>query len=59
MPKEPKMPNRFADTPRDKPVSERTEHANLERPGAQAHPKAARGWNSYVDPVAAWRRYAF
>ena len=57
---EPKTQNRFADTPRDKPVSERTEHANLERPGAQAHPKAARSWTDCVDPAAAWRlRYAF
>lgn len=53
MAKEPKTPNRFADTPRDKPVSERTEHANLERPGAQAHPKAS-GWQR-VDYAAAWR----
>ena len=53
--KEPKSPNRFSDTdtPRDKPMGERTEHANLERPGAQAHPRA-RGWN-YADPVMAWR----
>ena len=52
---EPKAPNRFADTPRDKPIAERTEHANLERPGAQAHPRAARGWDHYIDPVSAWR----
>jgi hypothetical protein len=53
--KEPKSPNRFSntDTPRDKPMGERTEHANLERPGAQAHPRA-RGWN-HADPVMAWR----
>ena len=57
MAKELKTTNRFADTPRDKPMSERTEHANLERPGAQAHPKAARGWNHSVDPAAAWQRY--
>jgi hypothetical protein len=50
---ETKSPNRFPDTPRDKPVSERTEHANLERPGAQAHPKAT-AWASR-DPVTAWR----
>ena len=37
---EPKTPNKLADTPRDKPMCERTEHANLERPGAQAHPRA-------------------
>ena len=51
---EPKSTNRVNDTPRDKPVSERTEHANLERPGAQAHPRA-RGWNYHADPVTAWR----
>ena len=55
-----KTSNRFADTPRDKPITERTtEHANLDRPGAQAHPKAARGWRDVVDPAAAWQRYAF
>lgn len=52
---ETKTLNRYTDTPRDKPVTERTEHANLERPGAQAHPRAARGWSSYIDPVTAWR----
>jgi hypothetical protein len=46
---------RWSDTPRDKPVTERTEHANLDRPGAQAHPRAARGWRHHVDPIAAWR----
>ena len=50
--KEPKSPNRFTDTPRDKPMGERTEHANLERPGAQAHP-LARGWRR--TPLMAWR----
>jgi hypothetical protein len=54
MNKEPKSPNRIADTPRDKPVSERTEHANHERPGAQAHPRARGGWN-HLDAAAAWR----
>jgi hypothetical protein len=52
---EPKNPNRINDTPRDKPMGDRTEHANLDRPGAQAHPRAARGWNDYVDPATAWR----
>ena len=54
MPKEFKSPNRQADTPRDKPRSERTEHANLDRPGAKAHP-VARGCMhpSYSD--MAWR----
>jgi hypothetical protein len=54
MNKEPKSPNRIVDTPRDKPMSERTEHANHERPGAQAHPRAAGGWNR-LDAAAAWR----
>lgn len=53
MNKEPKSPNRTSDTPRDKPMGERTEHANLERPGAQAHPRARGGWN-HPDPAAAW-----
>jgi hypothetical protein len=51
---EQKSPNRYIDTPRDKPMSERVEHANHERPGAQAHP-VARGWNHLSDPVKAWR----
>jgi hypothetical protein len=51
---EPKSPSRFTETPRDKPVSERTEHANLERPGAQAHPRA-RGWMRSRDLITAWR----
>jgi hypothetical protein len=49
-----KSTNRYIETPRDKPVSERTEHANLERPGAQAHPRA-RGWSHLGNPVMAWR----
>lgn len=51
--KEPKSTNRNTDTPRDKPQMDRVEHANLERPGAQAHPKAG-GWQR-VDYAAAWR----
>ena len=43
MSKEIKSSNRFADAPRDKPQVDRVEHANLDRPGAQAHPRAARG----------------
>jgi len=54
MDKEPKTTNRHADTPRDKPQAERVEHANLERPGAKAHPKAA-GWSGWHDPAAAWQ----
>jgi hypothetical protein len=53
MSKTPKTPNRFVDTPRDKPVTERTEHANHDRPGAKAHP-VARGW-TLADPIMAWR----
>src|SRR3954465_8744782 len=54
MHKEPKAINRYHDTPRDTPQDGRVEHANLERPGAQAHPKAP-GWSRVHDPVAAWR----
>jgi len=50
--REPKFLKRCAELPRDKPMGERTEHANLERPGAQAHPRA-RGFGH--DPVEAWR----
>ena len=47
--------NRFADMPRDRPHREGCEHANLERPGAQAHP-VARGWQGRtVDKALAWR----
>ena len=52
--KEGKSSNRYNDTPRDKPQAERVEHGNLERPGAQAHPKAG-GWRA-TDYVAAWRQ---
>lgn len=41
MNREQKTPNRFSDVPRDRPHREGCEHANLERPGAQAHPRAA------------------
>jgi len=54
MSKDTQSTNGHVETPRDKPMSERTEHANLERPGAQAHP-SARGWNHMADPVMAWR----
>jgi len=50
-----KNQDRWNETPRDKPITERTEHANLDRPGAQAHPRARRGWDHCVDPVTAWR----
>lgn len=51
---ETRSPNRFSDTPRDKPVTERAEHANNERPGAQAHPRA-RGWIRTPEAITAWR----
>jgi hypothetical protein len=54
--REPKMSNRFSDSPRDKPQGDRVEHANLERPGAQAHPRA-RGcadWSRYANRMSAW-----
>lgn len=45
---------RPTDAPLDKPLRDRIEHANLDRPGALLHPRAAwapRGW-----PVPAGRR---
>lgn len=53
---ETKSPNKFIDVPRDKPQGDRVEHANLERPGAQAHPRA-RGtgdWSRYAHRAAGW-----
>ncbi|CAA9435489.1 MAG: hypothetical protein AVDCRST_MAG51-2899 [uncultured Ramlibacter sp.] len=52
---ESKTPNRFSDAPRDKPQGDRVEHANLERPGAQAHPRARSDWSQYVNRTAGWR----
>ena len=40
---ESKMPNKISDAPREKPQGDRVEHANLERPGAAAHPRARGG----------------
>jgi len=54
MNREHKTSNRFSDVPRDRPHREGCEHANLERPGAQAHP-LARGWQRPSDERAAWR----
>lgn len=54
--KEAKSTNRYNDTPRDKPQAERVEHANLERPGAQAHPKAGRAEWKVMDAEALWRQ---
>jgi hypothetical protein len=57
MSNETKTTNRFADAPRDKPQVDRVEHANLDRPGAQAHPRAARSggsdWSRYMT-AATW-----
>ena len=57
MNREQKTSNRFADVPCDRPHREGCEHANLERPGAQAHP-LARGWDWHraaSQQAAAWR----
>ena len=52
---ESKTPNKISDAPRDKPQGDRVEHANLERPGAAAHPRAhGRDWSHYTRP-AGWR----
>lgn len=49
---EAKNPNRYDDAPREKPQGDRVEHANLERPGAAAHPRASfagtRDWSDYA-----------
>jgi hypothetical protein len=56
MPTEAKSPNRFNDAPRDKPQGERVEHANLDRPGAQAHPRARNAdWSAYINRATGWR----
>ena len=53
---ETKSPNKFNDAPRDKPQGERVEHANLERPGAAAHPRArSADWSQYAHCAAGWR----
>ena len=58
MNREPKSSDRFADVPRDRLHREGCEHANLERPGAQAHPRA-RGWDFHqtaaIRASASWR----
>ncbi|MCY7319794.1 MAG: hypothetical protein LH617_13920 [Ramlibacter sp.] len=51
----PKPSNRFSDLPRDRPHREGCEHANLERPGARAHPRAA-AWNRpSTGQASGWR----
>lgn len=50
-----KTSKRFSDLPRDRPHREGFEHANLERPGARAHPRAA-VWNRpSTPPAVGWR----
>ena len=48
-------PNRFCDAPLDRPHREGCEHANLERPGAQAHPRATASRTPVTDRATAWR----
>ena len=51
-----KMPDKFiTDVPRDKPQGDRVEHATLERPGAQAHPRARGDWSRYAQRTTGWR----
>ncbi|WP_158307814.1 hypothetical protein [Ramlibacter tataouinensis] len=54
---ESKSPTRFADAPRDKPQVDRVEHANLERPGAQFHPRARAGWERHGQQRRGWRMH--
>ena len=55
---ESKMPNKISDAPRDKPQGDRVEHANLERPGAAAHPRPGRReWSYYTQPASGWRMH--
>ena len=50
-----KSSKRFSDLPRDRPHREGCEHANLERPGAKAHPRAT-GWQRpAARRMVAWR----
>lgn len=50
-----KTPRRPLDVPSDKPQIDRVEHANLDRPGAVMHPRAAA---SRPAPGSSWARYA-
>lgn len=50
-----KRSERFGDTPRDKPRADRVEHANLDRPGARAHPRARSGSHAMTAGAASWR----
>lgn len=55
MNREQKPSNRFSDMPRDRPCREGCEHANLDRPGAMAHPRAALWQRTGTNRAAAWR----
>ena len=55
MNREQKPSNRFSDMPRDRPHREGCEHANLERPGAMAHPRAQLWQRTAPNRVAGWR----
>ncbi|MEJ7931567.1 hypothetical protein WG922_16455 [Ramlibacter sp. AN1015] len=44
------------DVPRDKPQVDRIEHANLDRPGAVLHPRAAGGWSAALARSTGWER---
>lgn len=50
-----KTPRRPVDVPSDKPQIDRVEHANLDRPGAVLHPRAAA---SRRTPGTCWAHYA-
>ncbi len=49
--------NRFADEPQDKPQVDRGEHGNLQRPGAQFHPRAVQQPEAWFKPAGAWRTH--
>jgi hypothetical protein len=59
------LKRRPVDAPRDKPHVDRVEHANLDRPGANLHPRASqigweapfrgRGWDERPMGTQGWR----
>jgi len=55
MNREQKPSNRFSDMPRDRPCREGCEHANLDRPGAMAHPRAGLWQRTATNRSTAWR----
>ena len=48
--------DRSPEVQRDKPQVDRVEHANLDRPGAQAHP-LAHSWHRAGNTPSVWRRH--